>query len=469
MSLRDLFICVFIIGSLPTAFRRPYIGLLVFTLLAYMRLQDLSWGFARYQRWSYYVAIVTIAGFVCMKGPKKFMVGDVRCWMMIALITLVGVSLITSDTVASYDSSIYIEFCKIIGVALFTTGLVRNRDSLRILVWVIALSLGFFGFKGGIQFLASGGGMQIIEGPGGMLKDNNDFALALCMALPMLFHLGLAEKRPILRRTLIAMVPLTMMTIIATHSRGAFLSMSMVVLVLIWRSQNRLAGLSVGLLIVVAGVIGMPQKYKERLATIGSYQTEGSARGRLDAWAVAGNMIVQHPALGVGFEQFQRNYQAYDPKRTVDGRTGSGTRVTHNTYLQVWAECGTPVFLLFMCLILLTFLDLWRIRKEAKRLYYSSWILSYTTMFEASLVAFCTGAMFLNRANFDLFYHLVAIVIVFGRVARESMRSGDTVVVEHAGRGTLHAIEERGFGRKPRRNGFDRRPVVPGPALGGGF
>ncbi len=466
MSLRDLLICVVIIGSLPTCFRRPYIGLLMFTLLAYMRLQDLSWGFARYQRWSYYVAIVTIAGFVCASGQKRFMLNDARCWIMIALISLVGISLITSHTSASYDTSIYIEFCKIIGVALFTTGLVKNRDSLRILVWVIALSLGFFGFKGGIQWILSGGGMQIIEGPGGMLSDNNDFALAMCMALPLLFHLGLAEKRLILRRTLIAMVPLTMLTIMATNSRGAFLSMGMVVMVLIWRSQNRLAGISIGILVVVAGVIAMPQSYKDRLATIKSYETEGSARGRLDAWAVAGNMIQKHPLLGVGFEQFQRNYQEYDPKRTVDGRMGSGTRVTHNSYLQIWAECGTPVFLLFMSLIVLTFFDLWSIRKEAKRRYYSSWILSYTTMFEASLVAFCTGAMFLNRANFDLFYHLVAIVVVFGRVARETMRGEEPRAELDAGRGTLRVIESRTFGRKQRRSGFERRDVVSGPALG---
>lgn len=471
MSLRDLLICLFIVGSIPTCFRRPFIGLLIFTLLAYMRLQDLSWGFARYQRWSYYIAIVTIAGFVCSSGQKRFMLNDLRCWIMVALIALVGISWITSSTRMPYDLSIYIEFCKIIGVALFTTGVVKNRDSLRILVWVIALSFGFFGLKGGIQWLLSGGSMVIIEGPGGMLSDNNDFALALCMGIPLLFHLGMAEARPILRRTLIAMVPLTMLTVIATHSRGAFLSMGMVAMVLIWRSQNRLAGFATGILLAIAFAIAVPQAYLDRLSTIQNYESEGSARGRLDAWAVAANMIQHNPLLGVGFEQFQRNYQKYDPKATVDGRMGSGTRVTHNSYLQIWAECGTPVFVLYMTLILLTFLDLWKIRREAKRLYRSSWILSYATMFEASLVAFCTGAMFLNRANFDLFYHLVAIVVVFGRVARATMRGEVAEPKESTGRGTLREVQEHGFGRRPQRNGFDRRPVVPGfkrqPALGG--
>ena len=32
---------------------------MVFSLLAYMRVQDLSWGFARDIRWSFYVAVIT--------------------------------------------------------------------------------------------------------------------------------------------------------------------------------------------------------------------------------------------------------------------------------------------------------------------------------------------------------------------------------------------------------------------------
>src|SRR5262245_7325187 len=206
--LRDLIVSLFILGSLPTCFRRPFIGLLMFTLLAYMRVQDLTWGFARYQRWSYYVALVTIAGFLVGKGSRRFMVSDLRCWIMVTLALLVGASLLTSRYLNPRDLEAYIEFCKIIGVALFTTGVVKNRDYLRILVWVIALSFGFYGVKNGLSFLLSGGSLVIIQGPGGMLSDNNDFALALCMGIPMLLQLGLAEARPLMRRVTLGIIPL---------------------------------------------------------------------------------------------------------------------------------------------------------------------------------------------------------------------------------------------------------------------
>lgn len=90
--MRDLIVAAFILLALPTCFRRPFIGLLLFTLLAYMRLQDLTWGFARFERWSFYVAAVTFAGFVLHKSDRKFMSGDIRNWIMVALAATVGVS-----------------------------------------------------------------------------------------------------------------------------------------------------------------------------------------------------------------------------------------------------------------------------------------------------------------------------------------------------------------------------------------
>jgi len=470
--MRDVIVSLFILATLPTCFRRPFIGLIVFTLLAYMRVQDLTWGFARFQRWSFYVALVTLLGFLMSKDPaKRFMLPDIRCWIMIALALLVGASLLASSTLTARDFSLYTEYWKIIGVALFTTGVVKNREYFRMLVWVIALSFGFFGVKSGLQMILSGGSLVIIQGPGGMLSDNNDFALAMCMSIPWLIHLGMSERRDILRRTMIAIVPLSVMTIAATHSRGAFLSLVATSLVLVWRSQNRVAGFTTLFLVSIAAAIAAPKSYVERLSTISQYETEGSAKGRLDAWRVAFNMIKSRPLLGVGFEKFQANYKRFDPNATDEIEGGPGTRVTHNSYLEIWSECGTPAFLLYLLLIMLTYLDIWKVRSEAKLRYHSSWILSYATMFEASLTAFVVGSMFLNRAHFDLFYHLVTIVIVFGRLARLAMQDEHAYPLKAMGRGVLALQRASGFGPRPRVDGFGRATPSSGfgrrPVFGG--
>jgi O-antigen ligase len=176
-------------------------------------------------------------------------------------------------------------------------------------------------------------------------------------------------------------------------------------------------------------------------------------------------MIAANPLLGVGYAKFQQNYKNYDPNAALPS-TGLehevGTRVAHNSYFQIWAEVGTPAFLIYLSLIVLSFLDLARVRREALRRYHSSWILSYATMLEASMLAFVVGSFFLNRAQFDLFYHFVAIVIVFGRVARETMADSQQYPERGTPRGGLALTQSTGFGARSRRSAFEHAPRASG-------
>lgn len=465
--MRDVLVTLIVLGALPYCFKRPLVGLLFFSVLAYMRLQDLAWGFARHQRWSFYVAIVTVAGYVAAREKYKPVL-DVRTWMMVALAVLVGLGLFFARGEAPVDPTRYVEYVKIIFIAVFTTALVRTREHLRMIVWVIAMCFAFYGVKSGVAGIVKLGNVYIKRGPGGMLEDNNDFALALAMSVPLLVHLGTSERREILRKGVWLMIPLTMITVVLTRSRGGTVAMGVMAAVLIWRSRNRLLGISLGVLTIGAVVALAPTEYIERIKTIRNYQEEGSAASRIRAWMVAGRMIQDNPITGVGFRRFQMNYLDYEPNPTPDQLSGDGTIVAHNSYLQIWAECGTPAFALYMGLLFLSLFDIWRVRKLARRRYHSSWILSYCTMFEAVLATFMVGSVFLNRAHFDLIYHYVAIVLVFGRVARQEMESELRYPLRSApgpARGTLTAVHRPGFGRRPRAaRGFRRTGLAGGEA-----
>lgn len=465
MTLRDLFVALFVVGALPVCYRRPFVGLLMFSLLAYMRLQDLAWGFARYQRWSYYVALVTFAGFLSSRRKDPIIL-ELRTIIMITLALFLGVGLLFAHGEAEVALPPYLEFCKIIAIALFSTSVIQTRDHLRAMVWIIGLSLGFYGVKNGIAGVISLGSLKILQGPGGMLKDNNDFALAMVMAVPVLFHLYTSERRQILRKGALLMVPPTMITVVLTHSRGAALSLVFALGVLVWRSRNRFAGIAVGFCLAIAAVAFAPKSYVERLETIKNFEEDGSAQGRLAAWRVAGRMVRANPIFGVGLDRFQIAYLDFEPAPTVQQLAGKGgTRVAHNSYFQIWAEGGTPALLMYLSLLFLSFFDLWRLRWRAKRLYHASWILSYCTMFEASLGAFFLGSSFLNRAHFDLFYHYVAIILVFTTIARREMDNlgkelRPVASSSKVGR-PLVLVEPRGFRRRARpTHGFRRTSLT---------
>jgi len=457
--MRDLFVSLFVLGLLPSCFRKPFVGLCVFSLLAYMRLQDLSWGFARDIRWSFYVAIVMFVGAFVSGRERNYMARDWRCYVMLLLAAVVGVSVVFAGR---YDQSVttgYTEFGKIIVISLFTTGIVATRERLRLLIWVIALSFGFFGLKAGLVGIATLGQLQILQGPGGMLMDNNDFALGLAMGIPMMWHIAASEKRTSLRRLFYLLVPLTGITIMMTHSRGGFLAVGTAALFLAWRGRNRFAAYSTLGVVVLAGVMLAPKSYAERILSIGQYEEDASSRARLKAWGIAREMILERPLFGVGFSGFEREYARFDPEEEgIMTRRPDEVHVAHNSYLQIWAECGSLAFILYLILVVGSFVDLRRIRREAERRYHSSWILNYASMFEASLAAFVVGSVFLNRAHFDLFYHWVALVVAFTLIARRHLSEPGRHPARPHGPGKLLRVEQRGLGAL----GTKRRAVLSG-------
>ncbi len=449
--MRDLIISLVLFGLMPVCYRKPFVGLAVFSWLAYMRVQDLTWGFARGMRWSYYVAIVTFAGFLVSRERKRWFLRDPRCYVMLVLVGLIGIGILLSKQPNLRQFERYLEYGKIVAVALFTTAIVNTKERLRVLLWIIALSLGFYGMKSGLQGVLQGGSLHIIRGPGGMLADNNDFSLALSMAVPMLFHLGWSERRPEIRKVFWFALPLTVLTVGFTRSRGGFLSVSAAIGMLVWRSKNRLLGGLLAAMLAVVAMLAAPDEYKERLLTMLEPSKEGSASSRLRAWGIATRMALDNPVFGVGMYKFRQHYPQYDPQF----QQGQDVIVAHSSYFQIWAECGTIALLLYFGLILASFWTCWRIRAEAKRRYHTSWIINYAVMFEASLAAFVVGSAFLNRAHFDLFYHWVAIVIVFGVIARREMDADDENPLRAVdGRGELEEASRTGFARRPRASGY---------------
>lgn len=467
--MRDLLVALFVISSLPVSFKRPVAGMMMFSLLAYMRLQDLTWGFARDQRWSFYVALVMFSGFIFQRDKQaptwNFRTGlliFMPVWMLIGLIEARGFSY-------AFQSIVFVEYVKVVGISIFTMMVVKRREHLRAIMWVIGGSFAFFGLKNGAAALLSGGSLYITRGPGGMLEDNNDFALALAMSVPLIVGLATSETNGYYTKWLKICTPLTFLSIFATRSRGGFLSAAFATLVLVWRSRNRLAGL---FLMGLAGVIGVVafsnSEMFQRLKTLKNVEADSSATGRLEAWKVAGRMIEDQPFFGVGFNQFQNSYLTYGA-RVADRKEGS--RVAHNAYLQIWSEGGTPVFLAYFSLLVASVLAVQKLRREADRIYERSWIQSYCTAFEGAIVAFMVGSTFLDRAHFDLIYHYFALIIVFENLARAEMKNplGVTGAVRRGVGGSLERTHSAGFrGKTQVARGFRNTDLSPRTYRGGG-
>lgn len=416
LSYRDVIVALTVLTLLPRAFMRPFFGLLLFSWLAYMRPQDLCWGFAKTIRYSLYCAILMYSGWF-FHEQRKFTKWSTPMRWMIGLFACLTISLLLARKDPN-DNQVtkYVDLAKVFLVTYFTVGMVDNRDRFEKLVWTIGMSLCFYGVKYGIHGALGG---RILQGPGGMMLDNNDLCLGMAMNLPFLFYLRRMTQRRWLKRFLIVAFGLTCIAIVCTLSRGGFLTMGLACLLLFNKMKRSLLPWFFAAFAALLVPLVLPDDAKERLATLQDPTEEGSAAGRLYAWSVGLKMVAANPFFGVGFEGFLSNFRRYDPiyVRNKDGV--KSIRVAHNTYIQVWAELGTPALICFLSMLGSA---LWwhrKLRADVRRHGGPAWIADASNMIEVSLLCFMFGANFLNRAHFDLMYHLVALTTVLRFIAND--------------------------------------------------
>jgi probable O-glycosylation ligase (exosortase A-associated) len=307
-------------------------------------------------------------------------------------------------------------------IAFFTCGMVDDRKRLRMILWTITLSLGFYGVKFGLHGILRGG--RILQGPGGMMLDNNDLCLAMAMNIPLLFFMGRTVQVRWQRRFCYVALALTGVTVVCTLSRGGFLTMCLAGLLILLNLRKRVMPWLIAGAVIGLALIALPEDARKRLQTLENPEQEGSAAGRLYAWKVGLSMVKSNPFFGVGFEGFLSNFRRYDQVQAQSHDQVNSVRVAHNTYVQVWAELGTPAAVSFLAMLATAIGCLRRTRKMIQRARAGpafDELLGYADMIQISLICFMFGANFLNRAHFDLMYHLVALSTVVLAVTRKEL------------------------------------------------
>jgi probable O-glycosylation ligase (exosortase A-associated) len=406
---RDLFVLAVVYGSLPVILFRPFYGLLVYSWLAFMRPQDMTWGSSRVLPLSQWVAIAMVAGLLLSIGRERLMTLKPQTVLLLLLAGWITISTLLA-LVPEMAQEVYGNYWKAILMSVLATGLVRDRRRLRLLLLLIVFSIGFLGAKRGLYGLVRGG-VRFDDGPGGFMSDNNSFALALNMILPLLVGFAIVEKQKIVRIGAAAAAALCLLSILFTFSRGGFLTLVVVGGLLVWRSQRRI--LVAGLLALgLAGFLvfssdQISQQYVERAQSIQNYEEDGSALGRINAWQTSWRVFLDYPLTGVGPNNLAAVFQRYQPG-------ADRFRVAHNAYFQLLAECGLPALLLFLGAIGATWWRLQRLRGQTAL----AWVQVQARMLQISIAGYLVGSMFLNTAYSELIYYLMGLSVGLEVVAR---------------------------------------------------
>ena len=253
MGLRDIVLALVCYGALPIIPFRPFLGLLMFSWLAYMRPQDLSWVL-RSATLSQYVAVATLAGlglgFVLPRVVPRERLATLRLqtFWLIALLGL-GVHLLPDrGRTSNRRKDSWASFSNASSSPSHDRAWCARRQRFRLMIMVIGMSLGALGLKYAL-FGALRGGSVFTGGPGGFMVDNNSFALCLNMALPCWPGSPWSKRRKRSGSSALVLAVGSSLTIVFTLSRGGLLTLAMVALLLVWTSGKRVlvCGLSFGL------------------------------------------------------------------------------------------------------------------------------------------------------------------------------------------------------------------------------
>jgi putative inorganic carbon (HCO3(-)) transporter len=406
---RDLALTAFMVGALPYAIRHTWIAVLLWTWISIMNPHRLTWGFAYNLPFAAAAAIAAFISILLNRDKLRMP------WSPPVVLLAMFVFWICLTTVfAYYPASSLDQLIKVLKIQVMTMiafAALRERKHIELFVWVNALSISFYGVKGGIFTILSGGGARV-WGPGGFIGGNNEIGLAIIMTIPLLNYLRVVATRPWLRLGLLASMMFCAAAALGTQSRGAFLAIIAMALLLWVRSKNKfLPAIGLGLM-TVALLAFMPASWEERMRTMLTYEEDGSAMGRITTW-ITTIRVANNNLLGGGFDIYHPDiFARFSPAPDL-------VRAAHSIYFQVLGEHGWVGLTLFLLVFILGYTMAGNIRKEAKKRSETEWLQHLAGMCQVSLVGYAVGGAFLSLAYFDLPYNIIVVLVVAQRWMRE--------------------------------------------------
>jgi hypothetical protein len=393
-----------------------YGGLILFTILLYLRPNDLlpigTFPIVRI------ITIGTLVAFFVERfgqgGPVSVMPRPFRYLLVVAGLTILSIPF-GLDPSASFTGFTDL-FLKILLVFLLTINVVTSFRRLRLLMEVTVLCAAVIGLLTLSQYVQ---GKNLVEdfraagALGGAFRNPNDLALAMNVLLPISFGLVLSRPHPVSKVLYLVCATVLALTTVATQSRAGFLTIVIAAAFFVVRLGRRYpATWAVGGLGAVAFLASSSGRVLSMFDASGGGSTaaeSASARWGLmmRGIEVAGANPIRW-LFGVGMD----NFHIVSHKELVN----------HNAFLQVFNEVGLPA-MIFYILFLVSVIGITariakRYRKE--RRYRQVWVTAIAI--QTSLVAYVVGSFFASVAFHWYVYYPAAFAVCLQQLLAHTER-----------------------------------------------
>lgn len=412
--MRDILVFLIVMSGSIMALRKPYIGFLCWVWLSLMNPHRLCYGWIQNMPVAQVTVLSTMIGTLFYKDRAKlFQHGIV--WLQILFV----IWMVITTIFAYYPDNAYIMMDRAVKVqigVLLSYLLVDTKEKIIGLIAVMFGSVGFYGVKGGVFTLLTGGAFKVWGPSGTWIDDNNHLALALLMTMPLGFYLYTLATKKYIKNGLLGALALIGVSVLGSSSRGGFVGMISVLLFWMRKASGK-QKIIVLIIVIFVGVVAvgfMPQKWWDRMNTVKTYEKDASAMGRINAWWCAFN-IAKDKLTGLGFRYYSpETFAVYAPDP-------NDVHAAHSIYFQVLGEHGFIGLILFLSIAGWGWLVAGGIIRSTNKVLELKWANDLARIIQLSFVAYFSAGAFLSLSYYDFYWQMIGIcVILKGIVEKDS-------------------------------------------------
>ena len=409
--MRDLFLSAVVLASLIATLRYPFAGILLWSWFTCMDPHQEAFGFVQTAPINLIIAGVTIPAWLLSKEKKSphFDSTQVLIFLFLVWITFNGFFAVSP----SHSWPLWNTAWKVIVLGLFISVMATNKVRMHALVWVVAASLLYYGIKGGVFTILTGGINHVMGPPNSQIGDNNTLALATLMVLPLVNYLRLHSANKWISRGLLAATVLSTLSVLGSYSRGAFVALGGLGSVAWFHSKRKILYLIAAAVVIIPAFYFMPQNYFDRIDTIRTAKEDSSFHGRLVAWQVAWHYASDHFPLGDGMAgaEMPNVFHHYFPDEP--------THAAHSIYFQVLGDNGFVGLGLYLAILVTAFFNCSKIKKATRGNEELAWAFDLAGMIQLCLFAFCLGGAALSMAYYDILFICVGLLSAMRKLLQD--------------------------------------------------
>jgi probable O-glycosylation ligase (exosortase A-associated) len=411
--MRDVAIVLVFVWLIPRILRDPFIGSLTWIVFSVLNPHRLTWGFAFSLPFAMVTALLTLVSLLInTKQPRNLPLTPITVTLLLLVLWM---NLSTFQAIFPDSAQVqYVKVMKTFFMTFIVLITVRTKEQIHLAVLCTAASVAFYGVKGGIFTILSGGGDRVWGPADSYIQDNNGLALALIMTCPLLWYLQAQEQRRWIKRGIWAGMGLCLVAAIGTYSRGALLAIG-ATLFMLWLKSKRKVVFAVAFVpvIPIAAVL-MPDQWTDRMNTIQTYEQDASALGRINAWWMCYN-LAKDRLFGGGFSIYDyETFIRYAPDP-------NDVHAAHSIYFAALGEHGFVGLFLYLAFGFFCWRAASRVVRLSRGVADLQWAYNLGTMLQVTMVSFAVGGAFLSLLYFDVPYYLAMILVALDALVKRHL------------------------------------------------